>query len=341
MSKKLRIGILGAGGISQLVHIPILKKHKYADLVAIADLEYDKAVKVAEKFKIPSFYRDPDEIFSRDDIDAVHINTPTNSHLALALAALSAGKHVLVEKPIARRADEALRMVEAAKNANRKLMVAMNLRFRPDSMILHDFVEGRELGKVRIVRAGWLKRKSNWSRNPWLANARISGGGVMMDLGLPLLDVCLWIMGNPKVQRVSASMMKDRLGLPVEDTVCAFYSLSGGSTIMLNTTWSYMSDENAAFTVFSGDKGMAELDPLKITKEIRGNLVNVTPAGKNLRTQNLYKRSYEYEVDHFLKLLMRETKALSPGKDAAALMRIVEATYKAASENREVEIGES
>lgn len=341
MSKKLRIGILGAGGISQLVHIPILKKHKHAELVAIADLEYEKAVGVAEKFKIPSYYRDPDDIFSRDDIDAVHINTPTNSHLALTLAALSAGKHVLVEKPMARRAEEASRMCEAAKKANRKLMVAMNLRFRPDSMILHDFVEGRELGKVRIVRAGWLKRKSNWSRNPWLANARLSGGGVMMDLGLPLLDVCLWILGNPKVLRVSANMMKDRLGLPVEDTACAFYTLSGGSTITLNTTWSFMSDENMAYTVFSGDKGMAQLDPLKITKEISGNLVNVTPAGKTLRSQNLYKRSYEYEIDHFMKLLMRETRALSPGKDAVALLQIVEATYRAASENREVEIKES
>jgi predicted dehydrogenase len=341
MSKKLRIGILGAGGISQLVHIPILKKHKNAELVAIADIEYEKAASVAEKFKIPSFYRDPDEIFSRDDIDAIHINTPTNSHLALTLAALSAGKHVLVEKPIARRADEAARMVDAAKNANRKLMVAMNLRFRPDSMILHDFVEGRELGKVRIVRAGWLKRKSVWSRNPWSANARISGGGVMMDLGIPLLDVCLWILGNPKVQRVSASMMKDRLGLSVEDTVCAFYSLSGGGSLVLNTTWSYMSEENVAYTIFSGDKGMAELDPLKITKEISGNLVNVTPAGKQLRTQNLYKRSYEYEIDHFLKLLLRETSALSPGKEAAALMQVVEATYRSASENREVEIGEN
>ena len=341
MSKKLRIGILGAGGISQLVHIPILKKHKYADLVAIADLEYEKVASVAEKFKIPDFYSDPDELFRRDDIDAVHINTPTNSHLALALAALSAGKHVLVEKPIARRAEEAVRMVEAAKQANRKLMVAMNLRFRADSMILHDFVEGGELGKVKIVRAGWLKRKATWSRNPWLANNRISGGGVMMDLGLPLLDVCLWLLGNPKVMRVTASMMKDRLGLPVEDTVCAFYTLYGGGTLALNVTWSYMSDGNDAYTIFSGDKGMAELDPLKITKEIRGNLVNVTPAGKQLRTQNLYKRSYEYEIDHFLKLLMRETRALSPGKEAVNLMNVVEATYRSASENREVEIGEN
>ena len=340
MSKQIRIGILGAGGISQLVHIPILKKHKSAELVAIADLEYERAVRVAERFKIPSFYRDPEKLFERDDIDAIHINTPTNSHLALTLAALSAGKHVLVEKPIARKAEEAHRMVEAAKTANRKLMVAMNLRFRPDSMVLHNFIEGRELGKVRIARAAWLKRKANWSRSPWLSNSRISGGGVMMDLGIQLLDVCLWLLGNPRVLRISAIMMKDRLGLPVEDTVVAFYSLQGGAILILNASWAYMSDENVAFTTFSGDKGMAQLDPLKITKEIHGSLVNVTPAGAQLRSQNLYKRSYEYEIDHFVKLLLKESKPISTGKEAAAIMEVVEATYRAAAENREVVIGE-
>jgi predicted dehydrogenase len=109
---------------------------------------------------------------------------------------------------------------------------------------------------------------------------------------------------------------------------------------MLNASWSFMSDENVAYTTFSGDKGMAQLDPLKITKEIHGSLVNVTPAGAQLRSQNLYKRSFEYEIDHFVKLLLRESKPISTGKEAAAIMEVVEATYRAASENREVVIGE-
>jgi len=339
MPKQVRIGIIGAGGISQLVHLPILRKHKTAKVVAIADLEYEKAASVAEKFKIPEFYRDPEKVFAQDDIDAVHVNTPTNSHLALTLAALSAGKHVLVEKPIARKADEARRMEEAAKAANRHLMVGTNLRFRPDSMILHNFIEAGELGKVRVVRAGWLKRQVTWSRNPWLANARISGGGVMMDLGLHILDVCLWILGNPKVQRVSAGVIKDRLNLPVEDTVNAFYFLQGGTMLALNCTWAYMSDQNEAYTIFSGNAGMAELDPLKITKEIHGSPVNVTPAGPQLTASNLYRRSYEYELDHFIQLVLGKSKAISTARQAATLMEVVEATYRSASENREVAIG--
>ncbi|MDD5088157.1 MAG: Gfo/Idh/MocA family oxidoreductase, partial [bacterium] len=187
MADKLRIGIIGAGGISQLIHVPILKKHPDAEIVAIADLEMAKAAAIADKFKIPHFYRDPERLLARDDVDAVHVNTPTNSHLAVTLAALSAGKHVLVEKPIARKAAEAWRMVEAARDAGRTLMAAMNLRFRPDCVTLKKLIEAEELGRIITVRTRWLKKNDRWSRSPWLSNTRISGGGVMLDLGVQIL----------------------------------------------------------------------------------------------------------------------------------------------------------
>jgi predicted dehydrogenase len=339
MTDRLRVGILGAGGISQLVHIPVIRKHPDVELVAIADLEYAKAATVADKFKIPNFYRDPERLLARDDIDAVHVNTPTNSHLALTLAALSAGKHVLVEKPIARKAAEAYRMVDAAKEADRKLMVAMNLRFRPDAMTLRKFIEAGEIGRVGTVRARWLKKKDRWSRSPWLSNARISGGGVLMDLGIQMLDVCWWILGNPRFQRVSAQTIRDRLGFRVEDTLASFYTLAGDTTLYLNVTWAYMSDDSDAFTMFSGSHGSASLNPLKITKEVQGSLVNVTPAGKPQRPQDVYRKSFEAEIDHFYQSIRENTTPISSGEEAALLMDVVEATYRAASDGREALIG--
>ncbi len=339
MADKFRVGIIGAGGVSQLFHIPLLKKSDYADVTAIADTDYAKAAVLAEKYKIPKFYRDAEKIFADPEIDAVHINTPTNSHLALSLAALEAGKHVLVEKPMARKSEEAKRMAQAAKKASCQLMVGMNLRFRPDVMILHEFVEGGELGTVRVVRASWLKRKETWSRSPWLHETRISGGGVLMDLGLQLLDVVWWTLGKPKIKRVTASLSKDRLNLRVEDTVTAYYVFHGGATLQLNATWAYMSDESSAMTVFSGNKGMAELNPLKITKEIRGNLVNVTPAGPQLRAATLYNKSFEYELEHFYNVIASKAKPMSVPEDSAYVLEAIEAAYKSASENREVVIG--
>ncbi|MBI5059702.1 Gfo/Idh/MocA family oxidoreductase [candidate division KSB1 bacterium] len=341
MTDKLRIGIIGAGGVSQLVHIPIIKKHPNVELVAVADLEFSRAAAVADRFKIPLFFRDPERMLAREDIDAVHVNTPTNSHLALTLAALAAGKHVLVEKPIARKADEAKRMVAAAKSARKQLMAAMNLRFRPDSLLLHKMIHGGELGKIIAVRAGWHKKKDRWSRTPWLNNARISGGGVLMDTGIQMLDVCWWMLGNPAIKRVSAQVSRERLGFRVEDTLVAYYTLAGDTTFYLNTTWAFMSDESEAYTMVSGSKGSASLNPLKITKEVQGNLVNVTPAGKAPRLVDLYNKSFEIELDHFFQSVMQDTEVQSSGAEAAQLLDVIEATYRSASENREIVIGES
>ncbi len=341
MTDKVRIGIIGAGGVSQLIHIPLLKKHADAELVAIADIELSRAAVVADKFKIPHFYRDAERMLAREDIDAIHVNTPTNSHLALTLAALSAGKHVLVEKPIARKAAEAHRMVQAAKDADKSLMAAMNLRFRPDSLLLHKMVEAGELGRVITVRAGWHKKKDRWSRSPWLSNTRISGGGVLMDLGIQMLDVCLWMIGSPKVKRVAAQATRDRLGFRVEDTLVGFYTLEGDTTLYLNTTWAFMSDESEAYTVLSGSKGTASLNPLKITKEVQNNLVNVSPAGKTTKLADLYRKSFEYEIDHFVQSIRQGVHPNSSGAEAAELMEVIEATYRAASEGREIAVGET
>jgi predicted dehydrogenase len=341
VENKLRIGIIGAGNMAQLVHIPIVKKHAAAELVAIADVELPKAAVIAEKYKIAAFYRDPERLLARDDIDAVHVLTPTNSHMAMTLAALSAGKHVLVEKPIARKAAEARRMAEAAQSAGKLLMAAMDLRFRPDSDALRKFVASGELGRVSTVRARFLKKKERWARSPWLNNSRISGGGVFMDLGIQLLDVALWILGNPSVRRVSAHSSRDRLGFRVEDTLVAFYMLQGDMSLYLNVTWAFMSDGSDMQVVFSGSHGTADLNPLKITKEVQGSLVNVTPAGRPLRLQDIYRKSFELEIDHFYQSILGGTESDSSGAQAAALMDVVEATYRAAAEGREVVFGES
>lgn len=341
VTDKLRVGIVGAGGIAQLIHLPIIKKLEDAEVVAIADVDLAKAASVAEKFKIPHFFRDPERLLSREDVDVIHVLTPTNSHMAMTLAALSAGKHVLVEKPIARKAEEAHRMVKAAKDADRFLMAAMDLRFRPDIDTLRKFVSGGELGRICTVRARYLKRKEKWTRSPWLNNSRISGGGVLMDLGIQMLDLALWILGNPAVKRVSAHSTRERLNFRVEDTMIAYYTLQGDMSLYMNVTWAYMSDESDIQLVFSGAKGTALLNPLKITKEVQGSLVNVAPIGKPMKPQDLYRKAFENEITHFYQCIRNGEQPIASGVEAAELMDVIEATYRAAAEGREIVLGES
>jgi predicted dehydrogenase len=340
MPKKIRIGILGAGGMAQVVHIPLLRKHPDAELMAVCDLDANKAALVAQKNKIPLFFRDVERFLEAEGLEAVLICTPTNSHMALALAALSAGKHVLVEKPAARTHAEAVRMAAAAAKAKCILMVAMNHRFRPDSMIIKNFIEANELGKIIHVRAGWLKRKGKWSRPTWVRNPKISGGGVMMDLGIQMLDVCLWLLGNPKVETVGAIAARSVPGRKVEDSLFAFYRLRGGTGLTVDTSWSLMSDETVAYMIFYGTQGAAALNPPKITKEMHGELVNVTP-GKQLKPMDLYKKSFEFEVDHFIQCIQHKRKPISSIDEAVEIMAIVEATYRSVAEGREVAVAES
>ena len=160
-----------------------------------------------------------------------------------------------------------------------------------------------------------------------------------MDLGIQLLDLCWWVLGNPKFERVTAQAVRDRLGFRVEDTLVSFYTLAGDTTVYLNVTWAYMSEDSDAFMSFSGSLGAASLNPLTMTKEVQGSLVNVTPAGKPQRPQDIYRKSFEAEIDHFYQCIREHTTPISSGEEAAQLMDVIEATYRSAAEGHEATLG--
>ena len=163
--EKVRVAIIGAGWIAQVAHIPVWKKLENVELVAVCDTVKTRAKAVAEKYKIPQVFTRDEDLLKRDDIDAVDICVPTHMHERLTLDALSAGKHVLVEKPMSRTVEEGEKMVRASRQYKRQLMVAMNVRFRYDAANLKSFIEGGELGEVFYAKAGWMQRQKKWT--PW------------------------------------------------------------------------------------------------------------------------------------------------------------------------------
>ena len=197
------------------MHLPLLLKHPEADVVAICDHEKSRSRLVAEKFGIKKVYTDLARMLKSEDLSAVIVCTSTDAHKENTLAALKAGKDVLVEKPIARNYAEAQEIAEAAKSTKRKLMVGMNHRFRPDAMISKSFIEGKELGKIYYSKMGWLRRQNTSSA--WVTKKDKSGGGVFIDLGVVILDTAFRMMGFPHVRRVSATHFSNTT-TQVEDT---------------------------------------------------------------------------------------------------------------------------
>lgn len=334
MSRPLRIGLLGAGGIAQVSHLPAYARIPEAVVTAIADVDRGKAERVASRYNVPAVAESYDAVAVLDTVDAVDICLPNHLHAPAALAALAAGKHVLCEKPFSRSAEEARAMVEAARKADRVLMGGFNHRFREDARILKRFVDKGELGRVFYGKTGWLMQAASWTPGSWREEKRYAGGGVLMDLGIQMLDLALWLLDMPRVVSVSASAHPKPTRETLETTATALLRLEGGCVLSLEVAWGLLVAKDMAYVNLFGEKGAALLHPLRLHKEKRGSLVDVTPALRAPR--NLYKQSYEHEIRHFVECARGSLWPDSPGEDALALLEISEALYRSAGEGKEV-----
>ena len=330
--KAVNVGVIGLGWVAQVIHLPILMKLPEANVVALCDKERNRARLVGEKFGVRRVFTDVDQFLNQSDIQAVVVCTSTDAHKDVTIAAMKAGKDVLVEKPVARRYDEAVAMAEAAEETRRKLMVGMNLRFRPDTMILKSFIEGKELGKIFYTKVGWLRKKSLDS--DWATKKEKSGGGAFIDLGIVALDMAFWMMGFPNVKRVNAVHFSHRTK-QVEDTSLVTLGMKNGSAIQIEASWTMTLQEDIYYGHIFGTEGTASLNPLRINKELHGSIVNLAPA-KMDSPQVLYKRSYENELKHFIGAVQELHPVISTVTEAVQRMRIVDAVYKSAKMEKEV-----
>jgi predicted dehydrogenase len=330
--EKTRFGVVGLGWISQVVHLPILAKLPEVEIVAVCDKDRSKAKSVADKFGVPRSYTDIEQMLANENLQAMIVATSTDAHRDATISSLRAGCDVLVEKPIARHYPEAVARADAAREHKRKLMVGMNHRFRPDTMLLKSFIEGKELGRMLYTRCGWLRKRS--SDSSWATQKEKSGGGVFVDLGIPMLDLAFWLMGYPEVRRVSAVNFHQKTK-SVEDTSLVNIALKNGSLINIEVSWSLIMDDDVYYCYVFGSDGTASMSPLRVNKELHGNLVNLAPAKMDL-PQHLFRRSYENQLKHFLRAVRDEQQVISTADEAVQRMKIVDAVYKSVKTGKEV-----
>ena len=187
--ERLKVGIIGGGAITQVAHLPVLKKLKMIEIPAICDTDLPKARALADRFGVKDAFDDIEDLLRFEVLDAVVICSPTHLHESHILAALSAGVHVLVEKPLAMSAASAQRIVRAVEKRQRVVMVGMNHRYRPDVQIVRSFVQGGELGTIESVRGSWHVFRPSRNQLGWRQRRDQAGGGAMLDLGLSILDL--------------------------------------------------------------------------------------------------------------------------------------------------------
>ena len=335
-TKDLRVGILGAGAIAQVAHMPVLRKLKGVEVVAICDADGAKGRALAGRSGIGAVFTDIEELLEFGKVDVVVVCTPNHLHEAHVISALAAGAHVLVERPIALSAAGVARVLKAAERYRRTLHVAMNHRFRNDVQAVQGFLAGGELGTLSAIRAGWHVFRAGRQQLGWRSRKAESGGGAMMDLGLPMLDLALWIAGNPAVERVTAKLDRAKGSGAVCDAGAAYLQCADGPDIFVEVSWRHVGAGEHTWLELQGAKGSASISPLRVFKELHGTPVDVTPTGAASR-EHAFTASYRSEWAYFLAAVRGEV-TVEPPEDQVQLLRVLEAIYRSADEQREVKL---
>jgi predicted dehydrogenase len=332
--EKIKIGVIGLGGVAQLVHLPNLNKLPNVELSAVSEVNRNRLHIISDKFKIEQRYTNYQDLLEKSDVDAVIISTPTNLHKEIAIDCLQAGKDVLVEKPLARTYLEAKQVADIAKKTKRKLMVGMNLRFRPDSMLLRSMITASEIGDPFYVKCGWIRQQS--SSEKWFTKKEESGGGVIIDLGIHLLDLVLWLLGYPEVTSVATTNFSHHTK-NVEDTSISCIKCKGSAVINLEVSWSLPVEKNHFFFDVFGTKGSFSSNPFRLFKRIENDYINLTPTQID-NPSILLKKSYLNELKSFLGAIKGLNPVISSGEEAVHRMKVVEAMYESANKKHEIKI---
>ncbi|WP_256761719.1 Gfo/Idh/MocA family protein [Cohnella sp. WQ 127256] len=274
--QKIRIGLIGAGNIGNIHLQEFGKLTEECEIVAITDTFLPLAKQRAEHYGIPVVSATPEELIGREDIDAVIVAVPNQAHASLTIRALEHGKHVLVEKPMGLDASAAKEIVKAQKRTGKTVMVAHQMRWEPLSLQVKEQIDRGELGKIYTAKTGWYRRKGIPGWGTWFTQHEQSGGGPLIDIGVHMLDLAFFLMGEPKPVSVYGATYAEfgprkkgigSWGKPdwngsydVEDLATAIIKMEDGTSLTLEVSWAvHMDTDNSPFLHVMGSEGGAVL----------------------------------------------------------------------------------
>ncbi len=346
-TRKLRVGVIGTGGIARSQHIPHWKKQPEVELVAVADTNFKVAKDVAKQFEIPHAF-DHFKDLLKVGVDVVDICAPNMAHTPATLAALASGAHVLCEKPLAVSTADVRKMGQMADRKKRKLMTAQFQRFTQSAQTIHEWAVRGGLGdvyyaRVRATRRAWLPAR------PGFISKKLAGGGPMMDIGVHALDTCLWVMDFPAPVRVSGVSRTnfakghripgmwgewDREKYDVEDFAAGFVHFDNGSSMILEASWlgHQAENEDLSFQVFGLNGGVkwpsCEYAAMSGKSFVTGTLTRAvwTP------------HAYEEQIKAFIDCVLNNKPSPVPWTETIKVTAILEAVYASQEQGREIKV---
>jgi len=369
-TKKIGVGLIGPGSIAELAHFPSIKACKFAELKAVCSPYEEEAKKVAHKWGAENWYTDYKKMVKHKDIDVVIISSPDGYHYEQTIAAAEAGKHVIVEKPLACTPKEAWSMVNACKKAGVKLMVACNHRFWLQHEIGKELIDQGVIGEVKTAKTGmhehWRLYQENLAKTKFRLNPKETGGP-LFDQGSHRVDLLRWLIGS-EVKRVVGIMKKTiEWEYPWPDVVWILMEFENGVIGCYSSDrFSHVAHDATIVFGTEGMMGMSSegLNPFEsaplaiythkdydwdtlpdIIKKYRYPLhfwpedVFTKPVPK--RWISIYpprEWSYTRMLNHFFECILEDKKPRVTGEDGAKVIEILCAVYKSMEINGWVEL---
>jgi predicted dehydrogenase len=353
MAKKTKqsfnVAVIGAGAIG-LDHINSFQQHPAARVVALAETSRERGREAADRFNVPELVADYRVLLAREDIDVVSIALPNYLHAPVALAALRAKKHVMLDKPMATNAAEAARLLVESRKQGVQFMVGQNNRFIPEVQTARQLVEDGVLGDVYHAKTAWTRRAGIPRIGSWFTQKQFAGGGCTYDIGVHALDRCLYLMGEFDAVAVSGqtyskfgprgrgagtwgkSEIDPKAPFDVDDLAVALIKLKSGRTVLLEASWAaHQPEPDFNGTQLFGTEAGLLLPPLKLSRPGKygysSELVKLVPTAVNPN-----------RMVHFIDVLLGRAKPYVKPEESLAVQKILDAIYASARSGREVRI---
>ncbi len=351
--KKLKIGVIGVGNIAES-HIAAYLANPNVELYAFCDINKERVENKGKRFGVTRLYTDEETMLRElPELDAVSVCVWNCNHAPCTIMALNAGKHVLCEKPMAASTKEAEEMLEAARRNHRLLQIGFVCRFGKDCAVVEDFRDQGFFGEIYYAKAAYLRRHGN--PGGWFSDRSRSAGGPLIDLGVHILDLTRYLMGNPKPVSVYGAAFQKLFNRPdvknfagysasdaseneicdVEDLTAAMIRYDNGAVLELETSYSLNTKEDRYEQELFGTRGGVKIgSEVEFYQNINGYMTNITLANPELYTDESHM--FEDEINHFIHCILHGTPTKAPAEDGVEIMRILDAIYESARTGHEV-----
>ncbi len=347
MSDKLKIGVIGVGGMGR-GHVKDFNTSPDCEVTACADLADSNLDAVKEKSPSIKTYTNYQEMLDKENLDAVSIVTPNKLHKLITLDAINAGCHVLCEKPMALNAKEAVDMKNAADKAGKQLMIHFNHRMSPDIRVLKQAIDDGRIGTPYMGRSVWHRRWGMPGFGGWFGQKALSGGGPLIDLGVHRLDMALYLMNYPKPVSVSGAAFykfgiseaqKENKKFDVEDSAAGFIRFENGAVLTLEASWVVgIGQQELMETRIFGDKGGLVQKNIGGEYKTEAELYTMEHGAFLTSKIALTKDYFPSCQQHFADCILGRAQPIITADQGIKVMQILDALYESATSSKEIEI---